>query len=607
VHPDASDVCDGVDNDCDGSVDEDHANSVTSCGVGACEATGVLECVAGALVADCQPGTPAAVDAVCDGVDDDCDGSVDEDFPLQSCATGQPGICGPGTTRCEGGLEFCGADQLPVPEICDDGLDNDCDGATDFPDDLSCTETTSLSIRVTTGEDDVEERTSSGGSISLTSNDLELTEDGALLQVVGLRFRNVSIPPQAHIVDARIQFTADETHSVATSLTVGGEASDDAPAFVKVDENVTSRLLTPSTVSWDPPPWTSIGDAGPDQRTPNLAAIVQEVVDRPGWAGGGAMVFVISGPGHRTAEAYDGVPDRAAVLEVEYSLFCDADGDGYSCAVDCNDADASVHPGAIDLCDAADNDCDGTVDEDFAPQSCGTGDPGICASGITSCEAGAELCEPDQLPMAEICDDGLDNDCDGATDYPDDASCTPDSISIPILTSEDDAEERTSSGGSVSLTSHDLELTEDAALQQVVGLRFRNVGIPPNASIVGARIQFTTDEIQSVATGLTVEGEASDDAALFVKVDGNLTSRLRSAGTVSWNPAPWLDVGEAGAEQRTPELTTMVQEIVDRPGWAAGNAMVFLISGSGHRTAEAYDGMPARAAVLEIDYVASTP
>jgi hypothetical protein len=718
--PGASDAtCNGEDDDCDGFVDEDYVGLPTACGVGACGSVGAIECVAGALVDSCQPGAPAAGDTICDGLDEDCDGSVDEDFSPQSCATGELGICAPGSTSCEAGAEICEGGQEPETEICDDGLDNDCDGTTDYPDDASCT-ATSLQIPVIASEDDAEERISSGGSVSLTSNDLELTEDGTLFQALGLRFRDVAIPPDATILGARIQFTADEAQSVATSLTIEGHAADDAAAFVKIDGNVTSRPRTSGAIAWSPPPWDAVGEAGPDQRTPELKALVQEIVDRPGWTGGNAMAFVISGSGHRTAEAYDGVPARAAVLEVDYTMVCetDADGDGHACATDCNDSDATVYPGAPDLCDGVDNDCDGSVDEDhadspttcgagacganglleclagvlvdsclpgtpaaddavcdgvdddcdgqidedyptqscvtgqpgtcsagtlscqggatscvqdvsaapddstcngldddcdgsvdedFAPMSCATGDPGVCGSGTTRCDAGAELCEADQSPSTEICDDGLDNDCDGATDYPDDASCTPDSISIQIITSEDDAEERTSSGGSVSLTSNDIELTEDALLLQVVGLRFRNVGIPPGASIVGARIQFTADETQSVATSLTVEGEASDHAAAFVKVDGNLTSRLRTANAVSWNPAPWVSIGDAGAEQRTSELTAIVQEIVDRPGWAAGNAMAFLISGAGHRTAEAYDGMPTRAAILEVDYLAATP
>ncbi len=46
----------------------------------------------------------------------------------------------------------------------------------------------------------------------------------------------------------------------------------------------------------------------------------------------------------------------------------------------------------------------------------------------------------------------------------------------------------------------------------------------------------------------------------------------------------------------------MIQEIVTRPGWASGNSLAIIITGTGHRTAEAYDGVPARAPLLHIEY-----
>ena len=58
----------------------------------------------------------------------------------------------------------------------------------------------------------------------------------------------------------------------------------------------------------------------PDQRTPNFASVVQEVVDRPGWASGNAMVVIITGSGKRVAEAYEGDVSGAPHLYIEYTL-----------------------------------------------------------------------------------------------------------------------------------------------------------------------------------------------------------------------------------------------------------------------------------------------
>jgi hypothetical protein len=82
----------------------------------------------------------------CNGLDDDCDGDVDEELQLGSCDTGQAGVCGEGTLVCESGIAFCQRSSDAAAETCD-GKDNDCDGETDeetggpcYPDSLEgCT------------------------------------------------------------------------------------------------------------------------------------------------------------------------------------------------------------------------------------------------------------------------------------------------------------------------------------------------------------------------------------------------------------------------------------------------------------------------------------
>jgi cysteine-rich repeat protein len=68
----------------------------------------------------------------CDGLDNDCNGVVDDGNPGGGggCSTGQPGVCGPGTVTCNGGSLVCVPNQTPGTEVCD-GVDNDCDGQVD--------------------------------------------------------------------------------------------------------------------------------------------------------------------------------------------------------------------------------------------------------------------------------------------------------------------------------------------------------------------------------------------------------------------------------------------------------------------------------------------
>jgi hypothetical protein len=168
-----------------------------------------------------------------------------------------------------------------------------------------------------------------------------------------------------------------------------------------------------------------------------------------------------------------------------------------------------------------------------------------------------------------------------------------------IAISDDDAEERPTS---VNRGSGDLELVVDGTVTQVVGLRFQSLTIPPGALITSAYVQFTTDEAKLDPTQLTIAGEASDNAPTFAGTAANISSRLRTAATVAWAPAAWTIVSEAGPNQRTPDLASIVQEITGRPGWVSGNSLVFVITGTGTRTASAYDVNPARAAQLVVNY-----
>ncbi len=176
-----------------------------------------------------------------------------------------------------------------------------------------------VSKRTATGMDDVEEVAS--GSIYTNSSDIELVNDGATYgnQTVGLRFTTLNIPKGATITKAYIQFTCDEIKSGATTVTIKGEASDNATAFTTAVKNVSNRLKTSAGVSWTISAWNTVGLAGTAERTPELKSIVQEIVNRAGFSTSSALSFIITGTGTRTARSYEGVPTQAALLYIEYS------------------------------------------------------------------------------------------------------------------------------------------------------------------------------------------------------------------------------------------------------------------------------------------------
>ncbi|MCK0147291.1 GEVED domain-containing protein [Arenibacter sp. F26102] len=173
-------------------------------------------------------------------------------------------------------------------------------------------------------------------------------------------------------------------------------------------------------------------------------------------------------------------------------------------------------------------------------------------------------------------------------------------ITSQVAQGNDDAEEQVSNGN-MDLGSSDLELTSDGGTNQYVGIRFQNINIPQGTTILSASIQFTTDETDTGSTSVTIRGEDTNNASIFSNSNYNISSRTLTSASVSWNSIPsWNSVGQAGANQRTPDLTAIVQEIVNRGGWVNGNAMAFVINGSGERTAEAYNGDSSKSPVLSI-------
>ncbi len=178
--------------------------------------------------------------------------------------------------------------------------------------------TESIEVRVSSGNDDAEEEVSDG-DMDLSSSDLELISEGSNAQRVGIRFAATNIPQGVTITRAYVQFQVDETDNGTTALTIHGQNADHAASFTSSAFNISSRALTTASVAWAPPAWNSVGAAGLDQRTPDLTAVIQEIVSRPGWQSGNALALVITGTGERTAESYNGDASAAPLLHVEWT------------------------------------------------------------------------------------------------------------------------------------------------------------------------------------------------------------------------------------------------------------------------------------------------
>ena len=172
----------------------------------------------------------------------------------------------------------------------------------------------SSGIAIDHDSDDAEE--DEKGSVDLTSSDLEFVEDDGT-QIVGMRFNKLDLPRNATIRKAFIQFTCDETSKSKTSLMIAAEKTANAGRFSKDRHDISSRDRTTAGIAWQPPAWSKTGESGSPQRTPDLSAMIREVVALPDWKPGNSLAFLISGSGKRVAEAGDGGTKVAPRLIVE--------------------------------------------------------------------------------------------------------------------------------------------------------------------------------------------------------------------------------------------------------------------------------------------------
>jgi hypothetical protein len=180
-------------------------------------------------------------------------------------------------------------------------------------------QTTVVEVRVSAGANDAEQRQSNGG-MYLDSTDLELITDPDVAkgtQIVGIRFTDVTIPQGATITNAYVVFQVYQASNEPTSLTLRGESKDNAAIFTTAARDISKRAKTAAGVNWNNiPAWTTVGAS---VQTPNVAGIIQEIVNRGSWSSGNSLAIIINGTGRRVATAFEGGSTGAALLHIEYT------------------------------------------------------------------------------------------------------------------------------------------------------------------------------------------------------------------------------------------------------------------------------------------------
>ena len=410
VHPGAAETCDGVDNDCDGIVDEGcrswyrdndgdgYGSSVTV--DSQLQPAGYVN-----VSGDCNDAdpavNPAAVEA-CDGIDNDCDGFMDEGCTLWYQDNDGDGygssVSMESITQPAGYVDVSGdcndADPAINPaaaEVCEDSVDNDCDGSTDE----GCIN----------WYQDLDGDSYGNDAVSVVAID----------QPAGFVSDNTDCDDTDHDINPGKAEVCED----GIDNDCDGDIDEGCQTWYRDDDSDTYGTDTDATVTVSDPGGYTNRDGDCDDTDASINPAAKEICDG-------------------VDNDCDGIVDERCTVWYE-----DLDGDGYGSSVsmeadvhppgyveytgDCDDDDEDINPSATEVCDGIDNDCDGSVDEqclvwyqDLDGDNYGNSAVAVRSisrpSGFVVAGGDCDDTNPDIHPFRlDLCDD-LDNDCDLAYD-----------------------------------------------------------------------------------------------------------------------------------------------------------------------------------------------
>ncbi|HEX2880921.1 MAG TPA: FG-GAP-like repeat-containing protein, partial [Polyangiaceae bacterium] len=413
--PAASDAdCDGVDDNCNNQTDEGFSSQTTNCGIGACAATGSSSCVSGQLQDSCNPGTPAESDADCDGVDDDCNGQPDEDFVSQGTTCGEGACAASGSTSCVGGniQNSCSPGQPAASDADCDGVDDDCNNQND-EDYVSVTTNCGIGACARTGSSScvgggVQANCTAGAP--LAGNDA--TCDGVDDDCDNIKDEDYPVTPTTCGAGACASTGEQKciNGSVVDTCVAGTQAPSD-PTCDGVDDDCDNF----KDEDYQPQPSScGLGVCVASGTTACVNGAVQTVCT-PGSPTGPDTTC------NNSDEDCSGEKDEDYVSEATSCGVGACLRAGATSCVNGGVVDSCVAgaPAANDAsCNGVDNDCNNQTDEDYVSVTTNCGVGACAATGSTSCVSGVvqNSCIPGLPAANDASCNGIDNDCSGQAD-----------------------------------------------------------------------------------------------------------------------------------------------------------------------------------------------
>lgn len=370
-------------------------------------------------------------------------------------------------------------------------------------------------VIIGTSSDDAEQE--ADAMDALNDDDLDIGWEGApekmFIVTAGLRFQNITIPKGATIDSAFIQFCSHEgkTAEDIAKITITSEASDNAQTF-DYDNLITARPQSTSSVQWTVAEDWEIWNF---YRTPDIKSLIQEVVDRGGWAQGNSLALILKGENQGPSDL-----ENAREMESFENIADPEDG-----------GDGKNHP-------------------ERAPKL------------LIYYTAPAFILE------RAIVQNGTNDTIELSTGE-----------LVIVSTSSDDAEQENDAMD--ALNDDDLDIGWEGNPEKLfvvsAGLRFQNMTIPRGAIIDSAFLRVCSHEGKTAedVAKITIHGEASDNAVTY-DLNNLITDRPKTSASLLWTVDEEWGIWEF---YKTPNIGSLVQEIVNRSGWSYGNSMAFILTG----------------------------